>query len=246
MNAERSTYVGPGCCSKWCYAGDGGRSSGLAVQAGSPNHREVRRSKAVRAERHGKRRAYERVRYDPMKANESKPLMTCRNELDDIKTGSVIATRDEPGGSLLIGQVVSGMKAARAWVRLLHGTWEPALRYRGQRNGSDAHWSRKRDVQVAETTRIRVAKRNVRGGPSGSSDEGPVMGLERSGRTGQPGRCGCRWAVDRGFREGPFGEPISNLESAVIRDVYAAAGKGSEGAEEARAGGQNPRCANSR
>jgi hypothetical protein len=185
MNAERSTYVGPGCCSKWCYAGDGGRSSGLAVQAGSPNHREVRRSKAVRAERHGKRRAYERVRYDPMKANESKPLMTCRNELDDIKTGSVIATRDEPGGSLLIGQVVSGMKAARAWVRLLHGTWEPALRYRGQRNGSDAHWSRKRDVQVAETTRIRVAKRNVRGGPSGSSDEGPVMGLERSGRTVQ-------------------------------------------------------------
>ena len=157
----------------------------VVLQEEATNHPQAAAVKSRGGERCGKRRAYERVRYDPMKANESKPLMTCRNELDDIKTGSVIATRDEPGGSLLIGQVVSGMKAARAWVRLLHGTWEPALRYRGQRNGSDAHWSRKRDVQVAETTRIRVAKRNVRGGPSGSSDEGPVMGLERSGRTVQ-------------------------------------------------------------
>jgi hypothetical protein len=33
--------------------------------------------------------------------------------------------RDEPGGCLLIGQVVSGMKAARAQSRRPCGTWEP-------------------------------------------------------------------------------------------------------------------------
>ena len=53
--------------------------------------------------------------------------MTCRNLLDDIKSGSVTLARDEPGGCLFIGQVVSGMYAARAWVRLLHGTWEPVV-----------------------------------------------------------------------------------------------------------------------
>jgi hypothetical protein len=145
----------------------------------------VRRPKAVRAERYGERRANECVRCDPMKANESKPLMKCRNALDDIKTEFCLSARDEPGRSLLMGQAVSGMKAARAWVRLLHGTWEPALRYGDQRNGPCAYWSRERDVQVVETMRARVALRNVRGGPSGSSDEGPVMGLERSGRAVQ-------------------------------------------------------------
>lgn len=33
--------------------------------------------------------------------------------------------RDEPGGGLLIGQVVSGMKAARAQFGRPCGTWEP-------------------------------------------------------------------------------------------------------------------------
>jgi hypothetical protein len=117
-----------------------------------------------------------------MKANESKPLMTCRNVLDDIKSGSACVARDESGGFLLIAQAVSGMEVARAWVRLLYGTWEPALRCGDQRNGSCAHWLPERDVQVAETIRARVAMRNVRVGSSDSSDEGPVMGLERSGR----------------------------------------------------------------
>src|ERR1700733_6557421 len=174
-----------GVFSMQCRVRDGGRPSGLAVQAGSSNHRMVRRSKAVGAERYGKRRAYERVRCDATKANESKPQMKCRNALDDIKTEFYLLTRDEPGRCLLMGQAVSGMNAARAWVGLLHGTWEPALRYGDQRNGLRVYWSRERDVQVAETTRARVALRNVRGGPSGSSDEGPVMGLERSGRAVQ-------------------------------------------------------------
>ena len=168
-----------------CCVRDGGRPSVVAVQAEITNHPKVRRSRAVRVERCGKRRACERVRCDPMKANESKPQMTCRNASDDFKTGSARMIRDEPGRCLLIGQVGSGMYAARAWVRLLHGTWEPALRHRDQRNGPCVHWSRKRDARVVEAVRARVALRNVRGGSSGSSDEGPVMGLERSGRAVQ-------------------------------------------------------------
>ena len=34
---------------------------------------------------------------------------------DDIRTGVSMRSRDEPGGCPPIGQVVSGMQAARAW-----------------------------------------------------------------------------------------------------------------------------------
>jgi hypothetical protein len=85
--------------------------------------------------------------------------MTCRKEQDDIKTGLGRLARDQPGGCLSIGQVVSGMKVARARFRRSCGTWEPALRYGGQ---LVAHvvacgWSRERDVQAVETVRARVA-----------------------------------------------------------------------------------------
>ena len=48
------------------------------------------------------------------KASVSEPLLTCRNKLDGIETGASQRFRDEPGGCPFIGQVVSGMKAARA------------------------------------------------------------------------------------------------------------------------------------
>jgi len=35
--------------------------------------------------------------------------------------------RDQPGGYLLTAQVLSGMKVARAWLRLLHGTGESVV-----------------------------------------------------------------------------------------------------------------------
>lgn len=62
-----------------------------------------------------------------MKANESEPQVTCRNAIGDIKSGLGVWFRDESGGCLFIGQTMSGMYAARAWVRLLHGTWEPVV-----------------------------------------------------------------------------------------------------------------------
>ena len=66
------------------------------------------------------------------KASASDPLMTCRKLLDDSRTGFAGLTRDEPGGCLLIGQVLSGMKVARAWSGLWCGTWEPVVRARGR------------------------------------------------------------------------------------------------------------------
>jgi hypothetical protein len=59
---------------------------------------------------------------------------------------------DEPGGCLFIGLVVSGVKVARARLRLRCGTWE--LLALGWGEG---------------------------GGLSRSSDEAPVMGVERRG-----------------------------------------------------------------
>jgi len=53
--------------------------------------------------------------------------MKCRKRVDDIKTGVESLLRDEPGGCLLIGQVVSGIKAARAQSGRLCGTWEPVV-----------------------------------------------------------------------------------------------------------------------
>lgn len=43
------------------------------------------------------------------KANDSEPSMTRRKAQDDIETGGWCFPRDEPGGGLLTGLVVSGV-----------------------------------------------------------------------------------------------------------------------------------------
>ena len=55
----------------------------------------------------------------------SEPLLKRRKRSDVIETGVQLLPRDEPGGCLLIGQVVTGVEVARAWVGHRHGTWEP-------------------------------------------------------------------------------------------------------------------------
>jgi hypothetical protein len=154
----------------------------VAVQAEITNHPMVRRSRAVRAERCGKRRACECVRCDPMKANESEPQVSCRKAVDDIKTGSLPLPRDGSGGCLFIGQMVSGMYAARAWVRLLHGTWEPVVLRDGRLVAFGLRLAVSGRVPSGRNCEARTSVAGHRGGPSGSSVEGPVMGLERSGR----------------------------------------------------------------
>lgn len=117
-----------------------------------------------------------------MKANESEPQVKCRNALDDIETKLALLAWDEPGGCLFIGQVVSGMYAARAWVRLLYGTWEPVVLRDDRLVASGLRLAVSGKVSSGRSREGRIPVVGHRGGPSGSSDEGPVMGLERSGR----------------------------------------------------------------
>lgn len=154
----------------------------VALQGVIANRPRTAAVKSRGWKRRGRRRAFERVRCDSMKANESEPQMKCRKALDDIRTGSWSSPRDKSGGCLFIGQTVSGMYAARARVRLLHGTWEPVV-LRGDRLvacGLRLVVSGK--VSSGRNREGRIPVVGHRGGPSGISDEGPVMGLERSGR----------------------------------------------------------------
>jgi hypothetical protein len=157
----------------------------VALQGEITNHPHAAAVKSRGGKRCGTRRACERVRYDPMKANVSEPWMTCRNGIDDIKSGSAFLARDEPGGSLFIGQVVSGIYAARAWVRLLHGTWEPVVLRDDQLVAFGLRLAVSGKVSGGRNREGRIPVVGHRGGSSGSSVEGPVMGLERSGRAVQ-------------------------------------------------------------
>jgi hypothetical protein len=47
-----------------------------------------------------------------METNTSEPLIRCRKRRDAIKTRGESLTWDKPGGNLLTGQAVAGMKAA--------------------------------------------------------------------------------------------------------------------------------------
>jgi hypothetical protein len=174
----------------------------VAVQAEITNHPKVRRSRAVRAERCGKRRVFERVRCDPMKANESKPQMTCRNASDDIETKLAFLAWDEPGGGLLLGQAVSGMDAARAWVRLLHRTWEPVVSWDDQPVAGGLRLVIPGRAPSGRNREVQAPVAGHRDGPTGSSDEGSVMGLERSGRAIQAGLLGNRDVVVVGGTNG--------------------------------------------
>jgi hypothetical protein len=154
----------------------------IALQGEITNHPRAAVVKSHGGKRRGRRRAIERVRCDPMKANVSKPLMKCRKRPDDIKTTPLSWLWDKPGESLLIGQAVSGMKAARAWVRLLYGTGEPVVSRDAQLVALGLRLVVSGKASSGSGREGRIPDVGHRGGPSGSSDEGPVMGLERSGR----------------------------------------------------------------
>jgi hypothetical protein len=104
-------------------------------------------------------KAHEMCQVRTEKANVSEPLLRCRKRSGDIKTRVQLLPWDESGGCLLIGQVVSGMKVARARFRLQYGTWERlapiplAGCWTGRREG---------ETQAAETVRVRVPMRGRR------------------------------------------------------------------------------------
>jgi hypothetical protein len=107
--------------------------------------------------------------------------MTCRKRSDDIETEGESFPRDEPGGDLLTAQAVSGIKAARAQVRLWCGTCEPVAPTPSavDRCGLPAARGRTPSRGNGEGQSTDAGHRD---GPARSSGEGPVMGLERRGR----------------------------------------------------------------
>src|SRR5215472_839926 len=107
-----------------CCAGDGGGPSGIALQGEVSNHRKLLRLRAVVVSVAEKAHMMRQV--GAGKANVSEPLLKRRKRSDVIRTGVQSLPRDEPGGCLLTGQVVTGAEVARARFRHQHGTWEPA------------------------------------------------------------------------------------------------------------------------
>ena len=119
------------------------------------------------------------------KTSESDPLMTCRKAgIDDIETGSDETARDEawrkpadwPGGVRHGG----GVSLVRASVRNV-GTCRPApAGDQWRQHGPAAAGGRESPKRLIREGLSTDA--GHRGGPDRSSDEGPVMGLERRGR----------------------------------------------------------------
>jgi hypothetical protein len=104
--------------------------------------------------------------------------------MDGIETGVELLPWDEPGGCLLTGQVVSGVKVARAWSGLSCGTREPVAPRPRAASGASSGLRLLVEARTPSSGNCEGESSDAgrRGGPSRSSDEGPVMGLERRGR----------------------------------------------------------------
>jgi hypothetical protein len=115
----RRRYRRMRCCTR-----DGGWPSAVALQGEAANHREVRRSRAGVLSVAEKARL-DRVRCGSRRRAKAIPPMRRRKRRDGIKTRVESLPWDQPGGCLLTGQAVPGVKAARAWSGLSCGTREP-------------------------------------------------------------------------------------------------------------------------
>ncbi len=198
LEVERTNQMR--CCTR-----DGGvgrlcrRTSAAALQEEAANHPELLRSRAVVVSVVGK--GAPRVRQVWItKANASKPLMKCRKRIGDIKTGVESFPRDEPGGCLPTGQVVSGMKVARAWSGLSCGTWEPVAPHPLATSGAAlAHGPRRKgEPQAAGTARGRVPTRGTGADhlvvAAMPGNAGGAKGMGRPGLlSGQPQIAGGAW-----------------------------------------------------
>jgi hypothetical protein len=157
--------------------------SAVALQEEAANRPELLRSRVVVVSVVGKvtPRAWQ---VWITKANASKPLVKCRKSIGDIKTRACDWFWDESGGCLLTGQVVSGMKVARAWSGLLCGTWEPVAPCPRVASGACIGLRSFVEARTPSSRNCEGESSDAghRGGPTRSSDEGPVMGLERRGR----------------------------------------------------------------
>ena len=105
-----------------------------------------------------------------MKANESEPLMKGRNQIRRCRNPSNgVCVGTSVGLDLKATDAASGLEAARAWIGLGHGTFEPVVVMPREKL--------KRRPRESQSTDARH-----RGGTTRSSVEGPVTGLEPRGR----------------------------------------------------------------
>jgi hypothetical protein len=87
--------------------------------------------------------------------------MTCRKRIDDTKTEASRYLGMSLGENLPTAQAVSGIKVARAWLRLWCGTWEPVAPKAAVGLGYRPARPSKGGPQAAETARGRVPTRGT-------------------------------------------------------------------------------------
>ena len=160
-----------------------------ALQGEAVNHREVRRSRAGVLSV-AEKACCQRVRCGSRRRAKAIPPLKCRKRIGDIQNrGRVVAPGsawrepvDWPGGC-------PAWMVARAWSGLLCGTREPVAPMGWPASGAVLGlrlvvWSENPKQQICEGE---SSDAGHRGGPDRSSDEGPVMGLERRGRVVRAG-----------------------------------------------------------
>ena len=184
-----------------CCAGDGGRSSGLAVQAGSPNRRGVMpvKSRGGKRLRNGSLSAGQ-VRDE--KTNMVEPLLTHRKTMTASQPGSVHIPGRAPCYLAWCSQRAACLSLWRCsvlrWRELVVGAGMEEENLCLDTVGRIALGAgcplaaRGRTLGGRNRSGQSTARR--RGGPARSSAEGPVMGLERRGRAGQLTRTPTRWS----------------------------------------------------
>ena len=116
------------------------------------------------------------------KASESEPLLTCRDLGMTSKPGRPTGVRDEPGGCPLIGQAVSGMKAARA--RSAASARNLGRQASTLSSGATARWlgSARGSAPGGRDREALSTVARLAGGPARSSGEAAVIAVERRGR----------------------------------------------------------------
>ncbi len=180
-----------------CCAGDGGRSSGLAVQAGSPNRRGVMpvKSRGGKRLRNGSLSAGQ-VRDE--KTNMVEPLLTHRKTMTASQPGLVHISGRAP---CYLAWCSQGTACVSPW-RCSVLRWRELVAGAGmeQENLCLETVDQADCVLVARgrtlggRNRLGQSTARRRGGPARTSVEGPVMGLERRGRAGQLTRMPTRWS----------------------------------------------------
>jgi hypothetical protein len=150
-----------------CCTRDGGRPPEAAVQAEASNHPLLLPLREVVVRELGKGRARP-GQVGTVESNASEPLMRCRKRRNGVKTGGESLLREKSGSNLFTAQAASGMKAARTRSRLLCGTWEPVT-------------PMPREERKGKPPKRASTDAGYRDGATRSSEEGPVMGLERRG-----------------------------------------------------------------